>query len=1040
MKFKRMQTKAAVPFVLLFAMLVICFDAPAKESDRCDGWGYLQQRKLSGEVVDEAGNEVPNVTIHFKSTPRSYFAADEKGHFSADATRDEDVLVFESVGFETREVKITAATTFLRVVMTRKVNELENIVVIGYGTAKKKDLTGAVGTVKGDLLVNRNETQLSNALQGLASGVMVTRDNAMPGATASIRIRGITTIGNSNPLVLVDGVPVESINSVNPNDVENISILKDAASASIYGARASAGVILITTKQAKTNQLNIEYNGLFGIVTPTKFPEVINYKRYMEMINEVAWNDGGNQAGAEYGVYSEDFINNYAENHRLNPDMYPLTDWVDVLVKDNAPFTRHGISLSYGNSAIKSRAMLNYEKTYALYDNRSFARISGRLNNDIRITKFLSSEINTSFVHSLGENPVANPMSAAYKYGPLWTPYWSDGRPSDGRNGTNVWARINYGGFNNQWDDQFFGKFALHFTPITNLTITGAVSPTIQATKGKQFIKQIATYDAADPTLFKAYIDGNLTTSLQESRIEIRTMTKQLLLNYKTKIGVSHDLSLMAGYEDYYRFAEGLTASSDNFLLSDFPYLDRAPLDFMRNGGDANENAYNSYFGRAIYSFANRYLLQANIRTDGSSRFHEDYRWGTFPSVSVGWVATQEPFVKKLNLNSLSFLKIRGSWGTLGNERIGNYPYQATMNFANALFVQGSQIVSTTTAAQRLLNIRDITWETTETWNVGLDASFFNGRLSFSGDYYRKVTRKMLLDLEIPDFLGYDNPSQNAGTMNTKGWDLQLGWSDRSGDFRYAISANVSDYKSVMGDLSGIVFDGSQIIRKGSEYNEWYGYISQGLFQSQEEISQSPLLSTVVKPGDVKYKDISGPNGVPDGKITPEHDRVLLGGSLPRFLYGGTIDLQYKGFDASVIFQGVGKQNSLMGVDMVYQTAAWFTFPDFVDGNYFSQYNSKEKNLTARFPRLSQLGFDGNNYKMSDYWLFSGSYFRLKNVTIGYTLPAKLINPLHVSSMRVYLSASDLFSIDKYPKGWDPEAALTAYIARTWNFGVSVRF
>lgn len=1045
MKLKNVHTKLSISCGLLLALLVTSIESAAVPSgtsgtQRSESWTSGQEQKISGRVVDENGDAVPKVSIHWKGAPNSYIAADDNGSFSIDRILGYDVLVFDAVGFQSLESPVTQATTTLNVVLLKKVNEMENIVVIGYGTAKKKDLTGAVSTVKGETISGRHESQLSNALQGLASGVMVTRDNSMPGASASIRIRGITTISNSNPLTLVDGIPVESINSVNPNDVESISILKDAASASIYGARASAGVILITTKQAKLNQLNIEYSGSVGLVSPTKFPQTVTYKRYMEMINEVAWNDGGNQAGAEDAVYPESFMESYAENNKLNPDVYPITDWVEVMIRDNAPFSRHSLSLSYGNSAVKTKAILNYETTDALYNNRSYNRITARLNNEIKITKFLSSDINVSYLHSLNENPSINPLSAAYKYGPLWAPYLSDGRISEGRNGTNAWARLNYGGFNNQWNDQLFGKFGLNIEPVKNLTITGVVAPTIQFTKVKDFNKQIPYYDPADPTLLKGYIDGNITTSLREGRNEVRTMTKQLVGNYKATVGNDHDLSFMAGYEDYYRFSEGLSSSSDNFLLSDFPYLDRAPLDYMQNSGDANENSYNSVFGRVIYSFANRYLLQANIRSDGSSRFHKDYRWGTFPSVSLGWVVTEESFFKKLDPKNFTFLKIRGSWGKLGNERIGNYPYQATMNFANALFVRGSQIVSTTTAAQRSLNIRDISWETTETWNVGFDATFFNSRLSLIADYYKKTTRDMLLDLEIPDFMGYDNPAQNAGTMNTKGWDLQLGWNDRIGDFRYSVSANLSDYKSVMGNLSGIVFDGSQIIRQGSEYNEWYGYLSDGLFQSAEDVSKSPLLSTVVKPGDVKYKDISGPDGVPDGKITPEYDRALLGGSLPRFLYGGNIDLSYKGFDASVIFQGVGKQTSMMGVDMVYQTTAWYTFPDFVDGNYYSQYNSAEQNKTARFPRLSQIGYDGNNYKMSDYWLFDGSYFRLKNITLGYTLPGKWINRFKLKNMRVYGSVSDLFSIDNYPAGWDPEAALTAYIAKTWNLGVTIRF
>lgn len=996
-------------------------------------------RKISGKVTDETGQPLPGVSIALKNGDIGAVTDNSGAYHISVPDNKLSVLIFSFIGMKTQEVTL-GANDVVNVVMEAEALSLNEVVAIGYGTAKKKDLTGAVATVDGEEISKRSETQLSTALQGLAPGVTVTRSSSMPGAAADIKIRGITTIGNSNPLTLVDGVPVQSINMVNPADVESISVLKDAASASIYGARASAGVILITTKKAKANQLNLEYKGSFGIIKPTQFPGTVNYKRYMEMINEVAWNDGGNQEGAEYGIYSKDFIESYGENNRMDPEAYPITDWVDELINDQASSAAHGLSLAYGNDVIKTRASVNYEKSDALYNNRTYERITSRLNNEIKITKFLSADIQGSFRHYLAESPNVNPLSAAYKYGPLWAPYLSGGQVSEGRNGTNSWARLNYGGYNNEWNDEIFGKLGLRFTPIENLTIKANIAPSVQKIRGKQFNKQVPYYDADDLSTIAGYIDGNLTTSLDENRVEERTMTKQLTANYTVKIGENHDMSLMAGYEDYYFFREGLTAFSDNFLLSDFPYLNRAPLDYMQNTGDAYENAYNSYFGRILYDYAGKYLLQANIRYDGSSRFHKDYRWANFPSVSLGWVATEEPFIQNLGLHALSFFKLRGSWGTLGNERIGNYPYQSIMNFSNALFIENGNIVSRITAAQQSYNIRNITWETTESWNVGFDARFLANRLSLTADYYKKNTRDMLLDLEIPDFMGYGNPSQNAGKMHTNGWEAQIGWNDRIGALNYSISANISDFKSVMGDLSGIVFDGSTIIREGSEYNEWYGYVSDGLFQSQDEIDQSALLSQVVKPGDIKYKDISGPDGAPDGVISPEHDRVLLGGSLPRFLYGGNISLNYKNFDAFIMVQGVGKQTSHIAVDMVYQTTGWYTFPDFVDGNYYSEYNSDEKNKTVDYPRLSQLAYDGNNYEMSDYWLFDGSYFRLKNVTLGYTLPSKLATKLKMSNLRVYASANDLFSIDNYPKGWDPEANLTAYIARTWNFGVQIRF
>lgn len=1000
---------------------------------------WAQERTISGVVKDTGGEPIIGANVIVKGTTIGT-ATDLDGSYTLVIPASANTLQVSYIGMRDMEVSITGNR--IDISMEEDISSLNEVVVVGYGTQRRRDLTGAVAVVDGTNLEKRNEMILSQALQGAAPGVSVTRSSGLPGATGTIRIRGITTIGDSNPLILVDGIPVESIDRINPNDVESISILKDAASASIYGARASAGVILITTKRAKTNQLNLEYEGMYGVIMPTQFPETVNHIRYMEMINEVAWNDGGNQPGAEYSVYSKDFINDYDANHYLtDPYLYPTINWVDELLKKYATSTAHGLSMSYGNDFVKTKASFNYEYEDALYNHRSFERITSRINNEFKITDFLSADVSASYLRSENKQPVNNPISHAYKYGPLESPYWSDGRISAGRNGTNSWARLNYGGFNNTWGDELVGRLALNFKPIKNLTFSGVIAPSIRSVKGKQFIKQIPYYDYDNTTTTSGYVGGNLTTSLAESRTELRTMTKQLTANYNTNLGKNHNLSLMAGYEDYYRFSEALNASSDNLELSDYPYLDRGSLDYVQNSGNAVENAYNSYFGRVTYDYAHKYLLQANIRYDGSSRFHRNYRWASFPSIAVGWVPTEESFIKDLNLHTLDFFKLRASWGNLGNERIGNYPYQAIMNFNNALFIDGNgNIVSKTSAAQMSYNIQNITWETTESWNVGFDATLLSNRLSLSADYYKKTTYDMLLALEIPSFMGYNNPDQNAGRMHTKGWEAQVGWSDQIGDFKYSVSANISDYKSVMGDLSGVVFLGNQIITEGVEYNSWYGYRSDGLYQSQEDIDNSPLLSQVVRPGDVKYMDISGPNGEPDGVISPEYDRVPLGGSLPRYHYGGSISLEYKDFDATLMFQGIGKRTSRLETDMVYQTAAWHTFPDFVDGNYYSEYNTPEQNSNARFPRLSQMSYDGNNYEMSDYWLFDGSYFRLKNVTLGYTLPRNWSNYLKMQNLRVYVSANDLFSFDNYPKGWDPEAGLTAYIAQTWNFGVQIRF
>ena len=462
----------------------------------------------------------------------------------------------------------------------------------------------------------------------------------------------------------------------------------------------------------------------------------------------------------------------------------------------------------------------------------------------------------------------------------------------------------------------------------------------------------------------------------------------------------------------------------------------------MTNSGSGTEYASNSFFGRIMYDYDGRYLIQANVRHDGSSRFARNYRWGTFPSVSAGWVVTREKFMEG-TYPWLSFLKLRGSWGMLGNERIGSdyFPYLALMTFGDAIFYdKDGNKISDKTAAQRELAVEDITWETTTSTDVGVDLGFFKDRLTATFDYYWKQTEDMLLSVNIPYLMGYSNPNSNAGSMKTTGFDLEVGWKDTVGELSYGVSFNLSDFQSRITKMNGSdQINGSKIHRVGSYFNEWYGYVSDGIYQTQEEVNNSATYNSAVTVGDIRYKDISGPDGVPDGKITSE-DRVLLGNSLPRYQYGGTINLGWKGIDFSLVFQGIGKQNSYLYTQMVQPVRDNYgNIPAILDGRYWSPFNTEEQNRQAKYPRLTTTG-KTNNYLMSDFWLFDGSYFRLKNVTLGYTLPQKWMRKIHLNTARIYVSASDLFCISNYPKGWDPEMGVSSYpITSTVLVGLTLK-
>jgi len=995
-------------------------------------------KSVTGKVTDASGATLPGVSVVLKGTTTGVIT-DDKGSYSLSNIPSNATLAFSFVGMKSQEIPVGGKTT-INVTLEEEAIGIEEVVAIGYGSVKKSDLTGAVSTVKGETISNRKVTQLSQAIQGSTAGVMVTRDNNAPGATSKISIRGITTIGDSNPLVIVDGVPVDNINNINPNDIQDMSVLKDGASASIYGSRAAAGVILITTTRAKSGEILIRYDGMSGFEKPTSLPDYVDIKRYMQIVNELRWNDKNNNAGGEFSTYSKDLIDNYSTLNATDPNKYPNTDWVGLMLNKNAPRQSHTLDISGGTKSVRTHVSLGYDKTEALYEGRSYERLTARFNNDLIVNKYLSASVDFSFNRAISKQPNFDNVLMYYTLiaAPVYAAKWSDGRVADGKTGQNIYGQTKYGGYNNSWNNLISGKISIDFTPIDGLKISAILSPTLGFNKNKNFNLRIPYYAADNPALFVGTLDLSTQTNLFENRDDYSRVTSQLIANY-VKNFKKHNLNLMAGYENYYAKNEFLGASRENYSLTSYPYLDLGPLTLVKNSGSAYENAYRSYVGRVMYNYANKYFLQGNIRYDGSSRFYKDYRWGSFPSFSVGWVLSEESFMK--SVPAISFLKLRSSWGTLGNDRIGNYPYQASIGFNNALFFQGNNVASAQTAAQIQYAIKDISWETTESIDFGLDARFFNDRLSFTGDYYQKTTKDMLLPLQIPIYMGFTNPNQNTGKMNTKGWDVEIGWRDKIGDLGYAVSANISDFKSVMGDLGGTEFIGSQINKKGSEFNEWYGYLSDGLFQTDADLAASPKLNSAMKVGDVKYKDISGPNGVPDGKVSPEYDRTLLGGSLPRYLFGGNIQVDYKNFDFSVAFQGVGKVNSMLsGLMVTALPLDWGNVPKILDGTSWSKYNTDAQNLAAKYPRYTTVNLS-NNMAVSDFWLINGAYLRVKNITLGYNIPSLITQKMKLQKVRVYVSTSDLLTLDKFPKGWDPEVSATGYpITASYVLGLSVTF
>ncbi|WP_346858513.1 TonB-dependent receptor [uncultured Draconibacterium sp.] len=993
---------------------------------------FRQAQTVTGVVKSETGETLPGVTVLIKGTTVGTIT-DVDGKYTINVENKTQVLVFSFVGMASQEI-VVGDQTEISVVMQSESIGIDEVVAIGYGTIKKSDLTGAVASVQGDNLAKRSTQQLSTAMQGQMAGVQITRSSGAPGASATVRVRGITTLSNNDPLVIVDGVP-SSLNDVVTADVETMTVLKDAASAAIYGSRAAAGVILITTKRAKQNQFSFDYNYEYAIDKPTAQPKNGDVIDWMNIQNEVKWNDG---ASDPYSQYSQETINSWLSNNATDPWHYPNTDWVDLLLKKTTSHEQHTLSVTGGTEKLRTKSTFNYQKGNGYYMNKSYERFSGRINNDYQITDWLSANFDLDFSKSTSVSPSQiNAIYWAYLIAPYYPAFWEDGRYADTKDGGNALAALEQGRTNDVDYYKFGGKAQFDVTPMEGLKLTAIFAPRYTFTKGKRFTRAVPLYYENGSTIF---MQSHRVTSLDESRNDNNSFTYQFYGNYQKKLG-DHSFSAMVGYEGFSYKWENLGASRTNYLLDTYPYLNIGPEDYQYNSGKAGHNAYQSVFGRLMYSFRNKYMLQGNVRSDGSSRFSKDYRWGTFYSASAGWVMSEESWFKN---DVVDYLKLRGSVGQLGNERIGSeFPYQAAMNFGNSYMYDkaSSTVTAVQNAAQYYYAFEDITWETTTTYGGGLDFHLFENRLRFAGDYYYKKTSNMLLELGFPSYAGFSAPQQNAGDMHTRGWDLELSWADNLGDFWYNVSANLSDYRSKMGYLGDKrTINGNQIYEEGSYFNEWFMYKTDGLFQTDADLydaegNKYPTLTANDKAGNIKYVDTDG-----NGTINSD-DKVLLGNSLPEYLYGGNIAMGWKGFDFNLSFQGIGHQRVLFNSAWIQPLKEqWGAVPELLLGDYWSQHNTEEQNLEAKYPRLTYTNTT-NTYSGSDYWLFNGGYFRVKNITLGYTLPNDLMRKVKVKDMRLYLSVNDLPAISNFPNGWDPEVGSSSdFISTSFILGVNVKF
>ena len=994
-----------------------------------------EQQPVKGTVKNAQGEPVSGATVSILNDARTSVSTTGDGAFVIQAFAGATLIV-SNVGYITQQV-VVGKQVPLSIILEQTISDMDEVVVIGYGTTKKVNLTGAVSSVSGEQLAKRQVGQTSMALQGVAPGISVMQRTGQPGVDGgNIRVRGVGTLNNSNPLVLVDGI-VMSMNSVDASSIESISVLKDAASSAIYGSRAANGVILITTKRGKTGKINVSYDAYVGKQTATNMPQMVNGIDHITLLNEAYTNAGLSP------LFSQQYIEQYKANKSTDPDNYPDVNWQKTVLTGNGLQNSHVVGISGGNERVRFYGSFGYFNQNGLVEGIGFKRFFGRLNTSVQLSPKLSSAFDVFLVNndrkSVAQFPGATggAISASgaglifgmmNKLPAVQAIQYTNGRWAEGQNGVNPAAIVKDGGFWKETSLPVTANLSLTYKPFDFLTGKINFAPTYTQPNVRSFVNVIKTYDPDGAVRFTL---PALNTMDQSTGLD-KTNQLEGTLTYAQDFS-KHHVGALAGYQYLTGANSGFSAFRDGFLFEGYPVLSGGSSANMKNDGYATEWTLISYFGRFNYSFDNKYLLEANLRYDGSSRFVKGNQWGTFPSFSAGWRISEEQFMSAVK-DVVSELKIRASWGRLGNQEIGNnYPFAPTVSL-DPKYISNDGIQN----GAAILNLANtnISWETTTMSNIGIDARLLR-KLSFSFDYYYKKTNGILLQLSIPQTMGVNAPFQNAGVVENKGWDFQIDYNNEDHALTYGATFTLSDVKNKILDLKGIQQTGTLVNREGYPINSLYLYKSIGLLSSADFDGDNKYRYAQqfgkIAPGDIRYADL-----VEDNMINGS-DRKVLGSTVPRFTYSLNLNLAYKGIDLSSFFQGVGKRDGYLTGSAIQPFLAGGTAYEYQK----NRWTSDNPDPNAIFPRLA-FG-ETNNTQLSDFWMKTAAYMRIKNVQLGYTLPKAVFGKLKINSCRIYMSGENLFTFTRFWKGWDPEidaASNGAYYpqVKTLNLGVNLKF
>ncbi len=983
------------PSLLLVAMLMLSVNIYAEKNFNN---GYQGNKiNVSGVVKDNSGSPLPGVSVVIKGTTTGTIT-NANGEFNIKSPKDA-TLVFSFIGMKTKEISVNGKTS-INIVMESESIGLDEVVAIGYGYTKKKDLTGAVASVSADNLVKGGTvSNAAQALQGKTAGVQVAQTSKAPGGSIMVRIRGNNSISSTNePLYVVDGFPSADGLNINPNDIESMQILKDASATAIYGARGANGVVLISTKRGKAGENKITYSGYYGsqkIVNPF---DMLDGKEYMLLANDLFREIDG-QENVTNGVYT---------NSQLQSNVN--TDWIDVCTRLGA-IQDHNIQFRGGSKDTRVLTSIGYYNQEGVLENTDFSRISGRVNVNQKVNKYIRAAAsiyahreNSNYQMYSGNILNSNVLFSILSYDPTVPPYNSQGgygRPPGGR-GDNPLANLRER-YNDLTNDKFLANTYVEVEPIKGLKAKVSAGAEIRHNFKGTYLPA-ATYQGGVDNGVGSTFDFMSTRTVFEG-----------LLNYMKTFNKVHDLSAMLGYS-YEKYAgEYRKMQAKSFYTDFFKYNNMGAASSITSiGSNKQENILISFFGRVNYSFKGKYLTTFTLRHDGSSRFDKKNRWGTFPSGSFAWRAGEEEFIK--NLNVFSNLKVRLGFGVTGNERIGNYASYALMKNTHLTF-DGKTNTSGTEVNPSSPPNPDLRWETTTQYNLGLDMGFIHNRIMVTLDGYYKKTNDLLINIDCPYYSGSSSGANNIGSIANKGVELEISTQNTTGLLKWNTQFNIAMNKNEVLDLgeNGTIYITSSkpmgnvseenyaIIKEGEPLGSLFGYKYRGVLQSAGGYAIQPNS----KPGDPTFVDVNNDN------VINSKDRTILGNAYPDVIFGLTNNFKYKNFDLSIFFQG-SLGNEML--NMTRMNMEWKRTKDALN-------RWTTTNTNTDIPRN---GFYYSKYGgyINDHFIEDASFVRLKNITLGYTVPFKNL----ISSCRVYVSAENLLTFTGY-SGWDPEVDTKGYEA-----------